>query len=621
MPSKVQSWFIFHPEQGGFRGVVLGKSNNKLIPGQCSDSYNFISNGGPEKRKGNTIDNEVELVANTKISGLFQFHDGTNYKTFAKCGSKVFDVSMLGNSPYVLTELTVEGDTDNQLSLWNLVGGGNLNTNNGILYWKLIDAVGDRTVEVYKNSDGLAKNLVATGTVTGDGEITLTSVNDSGLTGTVTVAYTADDTDLENNTLTYPSLVANDELQFLSWFNRYFFTDGKEVYFGSNGPASAMIFNDENGDPITGTHPHGKSILIYKERLWMTRDSNFPTRVYFSLVDFYNRFFTDGGANVQGWIHCEKDDGQPITGFTLYNDKIFVTKREKHYWITGEPTDNSAGTLSVSTPYPGGAYDQKTIVNCPDGFIRWWGPDGVYQYSDATGYHHISDNIDYELKKISNANKTKACAQFYENYYILMFPDGMCEYADGFAFDNRTGEWYPIKNWNISCMAKFADDTLHAGFYDKGYVCQLFSGNVDNVDAEDIECYAKTRVEKPPGASWKTFEYCLDKLQVYGVKNGQKVNLYWNATGDFSASGSWTFTYDASGDFLGEFILGDAGIPDDGSLLISVDELIGMSANPSKRMNSSQRFRDIYFEIFEKGATPHSFDFLQIDSYLIGEVR
>jgi hypothetical protein len=626
LASRIQSWKIFSPENDprgvGFRGVVLGKSNNKLLPNQVSDAYNYVSNGGPEKRKGNTVQNAEELVSNTGITGLFQFYFSAAYHTFAKCGTRVFDVSALGNSPYLLTTVTEAGDDSNQLSNWSLTGGGNHNTDSGVLYWSLTDSDGDRTVELYKNSDGAAGNLVASGTRTGDGSITLNEANSSGLTGSVTVAYIGDDTDLENNTLTYPVLGATTEIEFVSWLGKYFFVDGINLYYGTGVNAVALTLNDENGSAISGVKPAGKSILVKGERLWLTRDPNYPTRVYYSLQDYYDRFGTNGGSDVLSWVACGRDDGQAIVGFAIHNNKIFVAKQQKHYWITGDPSDTwpYSGTLSVSDPIPNGAYDQKTITDCPDGFLRWWGPDGVFQYSDSTGLQHISDNIDYELNQIATADRSKACAGFVDNYYLLMLPDGISDYCDGFAFDTRIGEWFPIKNWNISRMAKFEDDMLYAGFYDVGHVAKLFSGTVDNVGQEDISCYLKSKVAVPPGYDFKKFEHCLDKLQMMNIKNGQSFNLFWNCT-EGKASGSWSFTFDASGVFLGEVVLGDSGIPDDGDLLISVDELTGISANPSKRMNSAQRFVNLYFEVSESGPTAHSFDFLQIDSYALGEVR
>ena len=90
----------------------------------------------------------------------------------------------------------VYGDAASQLSGWSLTGAALTNTNYGLLYWTLVDAAGTRTVSLY--SDAAKTALVAQGSRSGDGAITLTEQNDSDLSGSVTVAYTADDTDAAN---------------------------------------------------------------------------------------------------------------------------------------------------------------------------------------------------------------------------------------------------------------------------------------------------------------------------------------------------------------------------------------------------------------------------------------
>jgi hypothetical protein len=99
-----------------------------------------------------------------------------------------------------------EGDDSAQCSGWAVYGATLRNTSSGRLYWTLTDASGTRTVKLYsrKNHDTVANdyfsssNLVASGSRSGDGAITLTEQNSSGITGAVTVAYTADDEDLAN---------------------------------------------------------------------------------------------------------------------------------------------------------------------------------------------------------------------------------------------------------------------------------------------------------------------------------------------------------------------------------------------------------------------------------------
>lgn len=106
--------------------------------------------------------------------------------------------------------LTESGDTANQLSAWSFSGLKSTNCdplftpNAFTLFWKLTNSTNTRTVSVYNASGMAAGSLVAQGTSVGDGVITLAEQNSSGLTGSVTVAYTADDTDNGNTVVIVP---------------------------------------------------------------------------------------------------------------------------------------------------------------------------------------------------------------------------------------------------------------------------------------------------------------------------------------------------------------------------------------------------------------------------------
>lgn len=97
-----------------------------------------------------------------------------------------------------------------QVTGWTLKGvnrnnsDSKSNTNALTLFWTLTDSGGTRTVKLYKNSSKAANQEVASGSKAGDGEITLTASNASGITGTVTVTYTANDTGLENQLIICP---------------------------------------------------------------------------------------------------------------------------------------------------------------------------------------------------------------------------------------------------------------------------------------------------------------------------------------------------------------------------------------------------------------------------------
>lgn len=84
------------------------------------------------------------------------------------------------------------GDDAGQLSGWRLFGVTMAHSDALVLYWSLTNSSSTRTVTLYANS--ARTQAVATGSRTGDGVITLAPANGSRISGTVTVAYTGNDT-------------------------------------------------------------------------------------------------------------------------------------------------------------------------------------------------------------------------------------------------------------------------------------------------------------------------------------------------------------------------------------------------------------------------------------------
>ena len=84
------------------------------------------------------------------------------------------------------------GDGDAQTSGWRLYGVTMAHSDALLLYWSLTNSGSTRTLRLYANSARTV--LVAQGSRSGDGVLTLAAQGGSGISGRVTVAYTGDDT-------------------------------------------------------------------------------------------------------------------------------------------------------------------------------------------------------------------------------------------------------------------------------------------------------------------------------------------------------------------------------------------------------------------------------------------
>jgi hypothetical protein len=118
------------------------------------------------------------------------------------------------------THLYESGDASSQLSGWNLTGLTAASSNYSRLYYRLTDTAGTRLVEVFNSSGGAAGNRICYGSRSGDGVVALGPDNSSGVSGSVTVAYTVDDTDLASNTL-----IVNNFLNSGTWDFGQYLTD------------------------------------------------------------------------------------------------------------------------------------------------------------------------------------------------------------------------------------------------------------------------------------------------------------------------------------------------------------------------------------------------------------
>ncbi len=134
-------------------------------------------------------------------------------------------------------KLTISGDSGNQLSALAIDGPAP-----GKLFWKLTNSGTTRTFVLSRDPQWL--QIVASGTRTGNGVITLSEVSQSKISGSVTVTYTADDGGSDNIiTVEHSTFVGNEEETqtivpgtetiTLSWTAPGGEIDGYRIYRGS----------------------------------------------------------------------------------------------------------------------------------------------------------------------------------------------------------------------------------------------------------------------------------------------------------------------------------------------------------------------------------------------------
>lgn len=396
------------------------------------------------------------------------------------------------------------------------------------------------------------------------------------------------------------------DIQFARWFGRYFFVDGKNLWAGTTGAASKVTLLDQDGNPLANP-PKGHSILIKDQRIYLAYDPDHNTYVYFSETDFYDRF------KATNWVACDRDDGRPVYGMEKHANKIFSFKENQIYVIMG---DYSLGNLAVVEGPKVGAWSQKAILDCPDGYLRWVGPDGVWEYNDAEGHRRIDWNIWNDLKKVDPAMTQNICLGWYSPFLVLAFSEPGAPFNNLVTlYDTRTEAWWPVREWYISTMHTATTGELYAGWSNAGFVKQLFVGEHD--DGQEIACMWKSKRFGVPG-----IEHCLDYIRT-SLQRGQSVTISWESDPSHGQAGSRTFTADDVGTYLGDennprdddFLLGDEDIPGDGDILVSEEELGQGAEDFNTRMRGGITFNEMSFTIEQRGFEKMSLDWVELDIY------
>lgn len=188
------------------------------------------------------------------------------------------------------------GDAAAQLASWSFAGVSRSNTMNGVLFWTLTNSGSTRTVNIYRNPNKLSSDLVATGSRSGDGAITLSASNSSGLTGAVTVTYTVDDTDSANRVYVDTPKVAKADADTATTWARYVLdADISDTTTGIVWPCRVVTGIDTSGvttvgDPIylsgtagafTATAPTGADQEKQQVGVVLVKDATVGAALFF----------------------------------------------------------------------------------------------------------------------------------------------------------------------------------------------------------------------------------------------------------------------------------------------------------------------------------------------------
>lgn len=254
---------------------------------------------------------------------------------------------------------------------------------------------------------------------------------------------------------------------------------------GTDTPNEAFEVVDVN----TTAGPIGNYVTIYKDSLFIGGDPSHPSRLYYSGGgDQVNNFSIDGGG---GFLDVSRDDGQAITGVTVFKDKLIIFKEDSIYQFSF----TSSGLPQVAQVSPViGAIAPRSIV-AVENDVFFLSRRGVFTIGNEQGFafdvlrtNELSARVRPVMQTIDGSYIQNASAWYITssdfNLYILSYtPQGATTNSKAVVYDRERLGWYKWTNIPANCWTTFrgTDGDTHYAYGDdaSGYVKELFSGTDD----------------------------------------------------------------------------------------------------------------------------------------------
>ena len=265
--------------------------------------------------------------------------------------------SVRGGQPTVANaDLTETGDTSAQLSAYSLTGVRpyhntskySTTAQNARLFWKITAAAFPTDVEVYRDSGMAAGDLVAKGTAAAAGAVTLAAQNNSGLSGSVTIAAAGITTSIvtQINKITYPS-----SNQYVRFFRLYYF-DSDELVILSDCAVSQIEFSSSEDGELEAsvtvlakrrTFDTANGITVPEDNLYLTSYSHHELMVTKDVDG------TPVTPSVEDFGCSIENNALHYAGNSATPQKIIKRGWTKYeFTMSGEPSDELMGLVTDS---------------------------------------------------------------------------------------------------------------------------------------------------------------------------------------------------------------------------------------------------------------------------------
>jgi len=166
--------------------------------------------------------------------------------------------------------------------------------------------------------------------------------------------------------------------------NKARFTTFLDFLWMVNGAEATAIWDGAAGNSFLTTGnaasaPVGKYIENFKGRVWISGNSTYPDRLYYTSLPSEEStpvVTWDTDVATGDWIDMNPSDGENVTGFAKDKNALLVFKNNHIYRVYSISDTETDAKINVGT------YSQESIVQAKNG-IYFHHPSGIYRYVDG----------------------------------------------------------------------------------------------------------------------------------------------------------------------------------------------------------------------------------------------
>jgi hypothetical protein len=302
--------------------------------------------------------------------------------------------------------------------------------------------------------------------------------------------------------------------------------------YGNAYEATKKMTSTASEASLGGSPPNGNLFASWKNRVWISGNTSYPNRLYFSALNNEADWTTSGDA---GNIDIVKDDGDYITAIMPQGNRMLIFKQNSIYALSWSSPQSSSVDLAASgigciAPYSVTSVDGRVIFL----FGGAGRSAGVYAIDQNNGLIHLSEPITPTIEESTLVQmQTAAGARYKHSYWLAIRNPSVSTYAYNncvYVCNLNTGAWSQYTGVNVNHFysdTRLGTNRLLGAGSDAAFVYIPDNGTDDNGSAIDFAWRSKSFAFSMPER-----RKCLEEVHVMAKTQTATVtiNCYVNGS-------------------------------------------------------------------------------------------